>query len=362
MWIRALDSPLWILLAALSSLPMSAVAQNQTLEITKLADGVYAAIYSEVRMDPVEGNSLIVVGDEGVLVLDTGRTPDAARTMISEIRKLTSKPVRYVVNSHWHDDHIFGNQAYAEAFPGVQIVAHRQTRDDMRDKVVPSLKEYGVEYWTKMADDVDARLAKGTTTQGAQLTEQQKSRLQEQSRTLRAFLPKIPSLRVVLPSLTIRDGLTVHDGSREIRILHLGIGNTQGDVIVYLPKERILATGDLLVHPVPFAYGSSWPDWIDTLKKLRALDADVILPGHGPLMRDTAYLDSVIELFESLTQQVRAAIKRGLTLDETKQAVDLEKLRIRFTGDDPVRKGMFADSLMRSALEDVYKALTPTSK
>ena len=66
MWIRALDSPLWILLAALSSLPMSAVAQNQTLEITKLADGVYAAIYSEVRMDPVEGNSLIVVGDEGV--------------------------------------------------------------------------------------------------------------------------------------------------------------------------------------------------------------------------------------------------------------------------------------------------------
>jgi len=357
---RAYAAALWTLLAAVP--PATTEAQNQTVEITKLADGVYAAIYSEVRMDPVEGNSLIVVGTDGVLVLDTGRTPDAARVIISEIRKLTDKPVRFVVNSHWHDDHIFGNQAYAEAFPGVQIIAHRQTRDDMRDKVIPSLKEDGVEYWTKMAADVDARLAKGANAQGAPLTDEQKSRLQEQSKTLRAFLPKIPALRVVLPSLTINDGLSVHDGSREIRIAHLGPGNTQGDVVVYLPKERILATGDLLVHPVPFAYGSSWPEWADTLKKLRAFEADVIVPGHGPAMRDKVYLDGVIEMFESLLQQVRAAIKSGLSLDDTKKAVDLEQFRVRFAGEDPVRKGIFADSILRSALEDAYKALKPASK
>jgi cyclase len=164
--------------------------------------------------------------------------------------------------------------------------------------------------------------------------------------------------RRLLPTIGISDGLTVYDGSREIRIMHPGPGNTRGDVIVYLPKERILTTGDLLVHPVPFAYGSSWPDWIDTLKKLRGMDAEVIVPGHGPLMRDKVYLDSVIELFESLVRQVGEAAKRGLSLEEAKKTVDLETLRVRFAGDDPVRKGVFADSILRAALEDAYKAVT----
>jgi glyoxylase-like metal-dependent hydrolase (beta-lactamase superfamily II) len=353
-----------ILLPALLSLLASttARAQNQTLEITRIADGVYAAIYSEYRMDPIEGNSLIVVGADSVLVLDSGRTAEAARRMIAEIRKLTDKPVRFVVNSHWHDDHIFGNQAYIEAFPGVQIIAHRQTRDDMRDRVVPSLKDYGVAYWTKMADDVEARLAKGTDAKGTPLTDNQKTRLKEQSRTLRAFLPKIPGLRVVLPTMTIADGLTIHDGNREIQILHPGLGNTRGDVVVYLPTEKILATGDLLVHPVPFAYESSWPDWVDSLKKLRALDADVIVPGHGPVFHDKVYLDVVIDMFDSLVRQVSEAIKRGLTLEDAKKTIDLETFRARLAGDDAVRKGMFADSILRSAVDDAYKALASKSK
>src|SRR3712207_1660307 len=109
----------------------AASAQAQKFEVSKIADGVYGVIFSEPRMDPVESNSLVVVGDDGVLVLDANRTPAGARSVIAEIRKLTDKPVRYVVNSHWHDDHVFGNQSYKEAFPGVEFVAHRNTREDM---------------------------------------------------------------------------------------------------------------------------------------------------------------------------------------------------------------------------------------
>jgi beta-lactamase superfamily II metal-dependent hydrolase len=90
---------LWLGFILLLIRPPSA-AQNQKLEITKIADGVYGAIYSEFRMDPIEGNSLIVINNDGVLVLDSCRTPDSARAMIAVIRKLTDKPVRYVVNSH----------------------------------------------------------------------------------------------------------------------------------------------------------------------------------------------------------------------------------------------------------------------
>ena len=333
-------------------------AQNQTLEIVPLGSGVFAAVYSEFRMDPIEGNSLIVVTDDGVLVVDSGRTPASARAMIAEIRKLTPKPVRFVVNTHWHDDHVFGNQEYAEAFPDVQFIAHHQTRTDMREKSVPSLKDYGVEYWTKMAADVEARLASGVSSSGTPLTDAQKQRLGEQSKTLRAFLPKIESLRVVFPNVTFGGRFTIHAGDREIQLLHLGLGNTQGDVAVYLPKDGILAMGDLLVHPVPFAYGSSMREWIATLKRYRDLNPSVILPGHGPVMRDADYLTLVIDLFESLVAQVDDAVKRGLTLDETRKIVDLTAFRTRMAGDDPVRNGVFGDSILRSAVELAYKAAT----
>ena len=86
-----------------------AVAQLQPMSVSKLADGVYGAIYSEMKRDPVQSNSLIIIGDDGVCVVDAHYTPSAARATIAEIRKLTRLPVRYVVTTHWHDDHIFGN-------------------------------------------------------------------------------------------------------------------------------------------------------------------------------------------------------------------------------------------------------------
>lgn len=345
-----------VTLAALTLSPHLA-AQNQTLEVTRLADGVFAAVYSEFRMDPIEGNSLIVIGSDGVLVLDSGRTPDAARTLMAEIRKRTDRPVRYVVNSHWHDDHVFGNQAYEEAFPGVTFIAHRQTRADMVERSIPSLTDYGVEYWTRMAERFEGELAKGTLPDGRPLSEAQTARLRDQARTVRQFLPKLPALRVVLPTIAIDGEATLYLGDREVRLVHDGPGNTAGDLAVYLPGERILATGDLLSHPVPLAYGSDLAPWIATLKALRRLPVDTFVPGHGPVMRDTVYLDLVIEMFESLVAQVAAAAKRGLSLDETRKAVNLQSFRDRMAGNDPFWRGMFADSIVREAVERTYKAV-----
>jgi glyoxylase-like metal-dependent hydrolase (beta-lactamase superfamily II) len=339
-------------------LPCAAGAQNQSLEILKIGDGVYAAIYSEFRMDPVEGNTLIVVTSEGVVVFDTGHSADTARRTIAEIRKLTKQPVRFVVNSHWHDDHVFGNQAYEEAFPGVQFVAHRETRADMISQSVPSLKTHGVEYWKKMMDGFQERLAKGVTSDDKPLTDAQRTRLTEQARTVREYLPKFEGQRIVLPSVVVDDGLTLHLGGQEIRVLHLGLGNTRGDLVLYLPRDRVVATGDLVVHPTPFAYGSFPAEWIGTLKALRALDATAIVPGHGPLMRDTAYVDLLIELFESLVAQVNDAVRRGLSLDQTRKALDLTRFRERMAEGDAFRRAMFNDSIVRVAVESAYKAAT----
>jgi glyoxylase-like metal-dependent hydrolase (beta-lactamase superfamily II) len=335
---------------------VSAAAQNQTLEFTRLADGVYAAIYSEFRMDPVEGNSLVVVGSDGVLVLDSGHSPHTARGIIGEIRKITDRPVRYLVNSHWHDDHVFGNQAYTDAFPGIKVIAHQQTRVEMEQRSIAGLKEYGVEYWTRMAERFEGQLAKGTRADGQPWTDAQKTRLREQARTVREYLPKIPEQRIVLPNVTLDGSATIHLGDREVRLVHAGSGNTPGDIAVYLPREKILATGDLVVHPSPFAYGSEIAPWIDTLKRIRDLDAGVIIPGHGPVMRDKTYVDLVIGLFESLWSQVTTAKKAGLSLEETRKTIDLSSFRDRMCGDDSFRRAQFADSILRVAVESAYKA------
>ena len=343
---------LW-LLAVLYQAGTSAAAQPQKLEIVKIADGVYGAIFSEPRMDPVESNSVIVVNKDSVLVVDANRTPATARAVIAEIRKLTDKPVRYVVNTHWHDDHIFGNQSYEEAFPQVEFVAHRNTREDMERLAFPHIQS-GIDRFTKALADAEAQLGKGSKPNGERLTEKERAQLSEEAKVYRDVLPKIKTIRLVPPTVTFERQLTLHQGGREIQILYFGRGNTRGDVAVYLPREKVLVTGDLLVHPVPFAYGSFLGDWIQTMKRLRELDAEVIVPGHGPLMRDKAHVDAVIELLESVVGQVREAVGRGLSLEETRRAVNLEAFRRRMAGDDPVRTETFDDSIIRVAIQRAY--------
>ena len=93
-----------------------------TYRTVRVADGVYAFITPEERTGFQSGNSIAIIGDDGVLVFDTGNIPGPLAAQIAEIRKLTDKPVRYVVNSHWHPDHNLGNSEYRAAFPGVTII------------------------------------------------------------------------------------------------------------------------------------------------------------------------------------------------------------------------------------------------
>jgi cyclase len=109
--------------------PAAAFAQAPRYTVETLAAGVHAVIYDS-QID-VEGNTLVVVNDEDVFVVDSNAGVTTAKATIDEIRKITPKPVRYVVNTHWHDDHVMGNQAYADAYPGVQFIAHPLTRQDI---------------------------------------------------------------------------------------------------------------------------------------------------------------------------------------------------------------------------------------
>jgi glyoxylase-like metal-dependent hydrolase (beta-lactamase superfamily II) len=96
--------------------------------VEQLAPGVYAFVEPHQSTGLVSGNALVVVGDDGVLVVDTGHFPSLARKMIDDIRRLTDRPVRYVVTTHWHPDHLFGNGAFREVYPHATFMAHAETR------------------------------------------------------------------------------------------------------------------------------------------------------------------------------------------------------------------------------------------
>jgi glyoxylase-like metal-dependent hydrolase (beta-lactamase superfamily II) len=132
--------------------------------------------------------------------------------------------------------------------------------------------------------------------------------------------------------------LDIDLGHREVQVRHLGRGNTPGDAIVYLPKEKIIVAGDLIVYPIPYTYDGYPAEWIQTLHKIAELDADTIVPGHGPILHDKTYLHLVADLFQSAVDQVRNRIRQighpGFhSLDEVKGSVDLTPFRPKFAGD-----------------------------
>jgi glyoxylase-like metal-dependent hydrolase (beta-lactamase superfamily II) len=158
-----------------------------------------------------------------------------------------------------------------------------------------------------------------------------------------------------VPNVTFDSALTLYRGSREIRLLHFGRANTRGDTVVYLPREKVIASGDMIVSPVPYAHGSYMTEWIAANKKLAALDADVIIPGHGRIERDKEYLTLETELMESLVSQVNRAVQRGLSLEDTRKALDLGSFRQKMAGGDKQRGVDFDNYFVVPATARAYK-------
>jgi cyclase len=284
----------------------------------KVADGVYLFTTTPYGDVGLSGNSVAVLSDEGVLVFDANGTPETAATVLAEIRKLTNKPVRYLVNSHWHWDHWGGNQVYLGAFPGLQIITHEKTREHMLD-LEPrwndkGLKEDLPQFLEGFEKQIAAAKAKNAPAERIKAAE-------ERLAADRNFLSQKQSLRKTYPNVTFSDSVTLILGGREIQVLHAR-AITPGDTYVYLPKEKILVTGDILLSPYPFAIGGTYPaEWLKALEKLASLAPAVIIPGHGDAEMNGDFLRSNIALFQQVIQQVKDNKAKGLTADQTAVAL-----------------------------------------
>ena len=328
------------------------VANTYTME--RVADDVYAVLTPDSKTPFVSGNSMVVFGRDAILVVDSGHVPSVAHRVIADIKRITDRPVRFVVNTHWHFDHLVGNGEYRRAFPDVAIVSTPPTLEQVEAQL-PGYSDTLAKRVPAMIDGLRKALQEGKKADGTPLAPDDREFYDAEVRDFTAAIRSIAGMTYAPPTVTFDRELTVDLGGRVVRILFLGRGNTAGDAVVYVPDAKVVATGDLLVAPAPYATGSFMLEWPDAMRKLMALDAATIVPGHGPLLHDWTYAARVTALLESVNAQVKSAVDRGLTLDETKQHVDVATARTAFCGDDPFQRRIFDTYFLTGAIERSYK-------
>ena len=285
---------------------------------SKVAEGVYLFTTSRYGDVGFGGNAVAILTDDGIVMFDTSGTPASAQAIVGELRKLTSKPVLYVINSHWHWDHWGGNQVFNQAYPNVQFLSSEKNRDLMMNTAVkwnaPGLERDLPNYISQQKQQLSAAEAKHAPD--AELADMRELLAADED-----FLQQKRSVTYTFPNIVFANSLTLFLGGREVRVLHAQ-AITPGDTYVYLPKEKVLIAGDILVSPIPFAVGGSYPkDWIATLQALDALDVNTIVPGHGDIERDKTYLRQNLKLFQHVAADVQKSHADGRSLQETQTAL-----------------------------------------
>ena len=252
------------------------------IQVTQVAPGLYFQYHHQ------ESNNAWLVTDAGVLVIDTRQHPQRAEELLAAIRKTTDKPIRWVVNTHAHGDHYFGNSVFKRE--GATIIAHRDTAGMMK-------QHYGLEM----------KRRQGYFKQ-------------------RQYDPA--AVKLVLPDVTFDSTLTLNLGGRIVELLYFGAGQNPGDTFVRFPQERVLFAGG------PFSK-NSWPNpsftpsmaqWVDILRKIAAMEVDTYLGGHGDVGTRADVLQEA-KMLEDFDRGMRDAVARGLSREDIVRNVKFEQYK-----------------------------------
>lgn len=241
---------------ALLCQPVSAAEHRQLIQ---LADNIYSYIDAQdgSAENSFGANSSVIIGDDGIAVIDSRVTAVAADELIESIRKVSDKPIKYVINTHRHLDHTYGNCEFAKL--GATIVMSSIDAQDLKkDNIEKQYKFFGVpaDEWA------------GTT--------------------------------LFYPTLTFSDKVEIDLGNQKLQLIYPGPSHTAGSILVYLPKEKMLFTGDILTAGVPFMGDGNVNGWLHALDYVQTIDVNKIVPGHGPLFskKDATEMRDYIALFD----------------------------------------------------------------
>lgn len=334
--------------------PMLAKAENgfPGYEWRALGNGVFVHMREDPFAGPIDGNSTVIINDEDVFVVDTHINPAAARAVIEKIKSLTQKPVTHVINTHWHDDHVNGNQAFIDAFPDVKILSHPDTLSQLQEE------------WPGFIENRQNGFAEASPERIQEAADTAEAEYPDKAITYRVYAgyvealkPELHNLATAYPNETIAEQKIFIRSKRKIIVEWVGPGNTPGDLVVWLPEEKILITGDIVAAPIPYAFDAPMLEWPETLQKLAGFEAERIVPGHGQPQKDTDYLFQVASLIRETVSQVEKAAESGVAYENLREVVDLEAQKDMFTKGDPWAVNAWTNYYFVPALQSAWSAL-----
>ncbi|HQU91333.1 MAG TPA: MBL fold metallo-hydrolase [Pyrinomonadaceae bacterium] len=335
----------------------SVFSQARSFDVQEVADGVYAVIRREPASFWFNANNVFIVGKHDVIVVDSNLTVGYTKEVIAALREITDKPVKYVINTHWHEDHIIGNRAYREAFPGVKFVGHRSTLKDLPE-VGGGNRQGSLKNGRGFVGMLESSLEKGESIAGGAITDEERAGYASDIKFVSSYLAESSTFEIILPDVLVDDRLEIKQDGRTVEVLFLGRAHTGADLVVNLPKERIAITGDLMVYPVPLLGSTSYPlEYATTLEKLKGLGSRMYIPGHGPVMKDDVYLDKTIALATAVRDRSRAAYKPGETVEQMRAKIDLSDQQKVFAGDSRHKGFIFRNYVTLPATAAAFKHL-----
>ncbi len=289
--------------------------QAADLAMVEVVKDVYLFRAPDIGNLYVDSNCVAVINDKSVVVFDTGARLSSASSVLNQIRRITNKPVSRIINSHWHPDHWSGNEIYARAFPGVEIMATSATRDYMA-RTVQSMR-YVLRKGLNAHRQSAASDPGGSDARAA-------LRIEEE------FVAEFEQLVPVLPNVTFDGRIVVQEAPRTFELMTL-FGDASSVAVAYLPREKVLLAGDVIIYPLPYTpNGYLISRWLESLRSIRAMDVSAIVPGHGPVLKGHEYLDLLIELISQVTVQVEHALETGVLTADLPKALHLEPIGARF--------------------------------
>ena len=312
--------------AAQAQAPYPAV-HGKYYKFEKIADGVYYATaeYNGTAFpwgsNPFFGaNLVVIVNDKDVVLVDTGTTPRSAHALVADIKKLTDKPIRTVINTHWHYDHTDGNSVFG---PEVQIIATDYVRQQLSTFDVVHNEPFALSTATAGPNLIAYFQKQIAAEKDAKAKAALEKKLADTQAALKEFEHDKTEIKITPPNMTYTNKMVLHRGAREIDLLFLGRGHTAGDTVVFLPKEKIACTGDLMESRIAYMGSAYFDEWLTTLDALKRLDFTTDLPGHGAPFTDKALITAFQSYLRDLLVQAKKLRAQGVSADDAAKRVDM---------------------------------------
>lgn len=346
-----------LLLSAALAVPGGPLPQDGYFEkIEPLAEHVWLIRQEKpFHLQPI-GNVTVIEQADGLVMVDAGGTPASGRRIVGLIRQVSAKPVKAVIVSQWHGDKPLGLPAILETWPKARVISTEATRRHLGDPKTmntpgapdPAANKAMLDRFRGFADY-------GRDMAGKAPTPVERAGWEAMARLFTQYVHDMDGALTVQPKEPFGERLALPDNAAPVEALFLGRADTDGDAVVWLPRQRILVAGETVVAPIPFGYLAYPKEWLEVLRKERAYPFRLLVPGHGPPQRDRAYLDRLAALIEEVRAQVAPLAAQGLELKEVTAKVDLSAQARAFVGDDPWMRQWFDQYWTAPIVASAYK-------